>query len=159
MSQRYITVADLNDWLTRELQMQPECEGSKLTMKYRLREPDPANGCNWSEATVRIGFGCDAGHVGAVAARIVDRARLQFNVLCEKCQELADAPVQTPALAEHLRPQTPVGSGTGYGLREFRTLEPYDPFRCIGEHGSCNARWLRVGSGASGFEWHLHQQD
>jgi hypothetical protein len=77
--QSFVPVADLNSWLTRELQKDPECRGCELTMKYRLRERD-ADDCNWSEATLRLGRDCEVSYVRPVAYAVVARARLLFNV-------------------------------------------------------------------------------
>jgi hypothetical protein len=77
--QSLVHIADLNSWLTLELQKDPECKGCELTMKYRLRDPD-GDDCNWSEATIRLGRDCEVSYVRPVAYAVVARARLLFNV-------------------------------------------------------------------------------
>jgi hypothetical protein len=71
--------ATIDEWMTLELQRAPDCEGSQLTLSYRLCEPD-AEGCNWSDATLRLGPNTDARHAGPFAHEIVKRARAKFNL-------------------------------------------------------------------------------
>jgi hypothetical protein len=77
--QSFVARADLDNWLTQELQKDPACKGCVLNMKYRLRERD-ADDCNWSEATIQLGSDCEVSYVRPVAYAIVARARLLFNV-------------------------------------------------------------------------------
>lgn len=78
-SRDLVSRATLDEWLTREIQQVPDCEGCVLTVKYRLMQPDDG-GCNWSEANLMVGPNTNALHAGSVADRIVRRAREAFNL-------------------------------------------------------------------------------
>jgi hypothetical protein len=77
--QSLVSVTDLNAWLTQELQKHPHCEGCELAMRYRLREPS-SDGCNWSEASIRLGRDSEVSTVRPIAFAVVARAQLLFNV-------------------------------------------------------------------------------
>ena len=75
-----VTLDELSARLTSELQEIEDCEGSEITVKYRLREPD-ADGCNWSEdVSIRVGPNATAEYLTPYVDSIVTRARAIFNV-------------------------------------------------------------------------------
>ena len=76
---RLASRAAINEWMTLELQRSADCEACQLGLSYRLREPD-ASGCNWTDATLRLGPKAGAEHAGPIAREIVDRARQLFNL-------------------------------------------------------------------------------
>jgi hypothetical protein len=69
--------AVIDDWMTGELQHSPGCEGCHLSLSYRLRNPD-ASGCNWTDATLRLGPNADARHAWPIAREVVEWARQLF---------------------------------------------------------------------------------
>lgn len=84
--------------MTMELQRSPDCEGCQLSLSYRLREPD-ADGCNWTDATLRLGPLTDARHAGPIAREIVERARKLFSLTddpepIEPAEPIMDMPFQ-----------------------------------------------------------------
>jgi len=69
----------LNKWLTDELQIVEDCDGSSLSVQYLLAVPD-ADGCNWSGVVARVGPKTTAEQLQPVAVRIADKARALFNL-------------------------------------------------------------------------------
>ena len=74
-----VTLDELSARLTSELQEIEDCEGSEITVKYRLRELD-ADGCNWSDVSIRVGPNATAKYLEPYVDSIVTRARAIFNV-------------------------------------------------------------------------------
>lgn len=80
MDRKLISREDLNKILTEELQSHEGCEGTKVIVFYDLAEPDD-KGCNWSaDVTLRLGNGVDKEHASLLAAAIVEKNRLLFNL-------------------------------------------------------------------------------
>ena len=75
-----VTLEELSAWMTERIQKFEDCDGTSVTVQYRLQTPD-ASGCNWSD-NVFFTIGPNAskdlvlGHVG----NLVREARNQFNV-------------------------------------------------------------------------------
>jgi hypothetical protein len=80
MNRAIVSREELNKILTEELQCHEGCEGTKVTVLYDLAEPDD-KGCNWSaDVTLRLGNGVDKEHASLLAAAIVEKNRLLFNL-------------------------------------------------------------------------------
>jgi hypothetical protein len=70
----------IDEWMTKDLlQRAPDFEGCQISLSYRLAEPD-GDGCNWSDATLRLGPKVDARQAWPIANEIVCRARARFNL-------------------------------------------------------------------------------
>jgi len=82
--------------MTQELQRAPDCEACHLSLCYRLVQPD-ASGCNWTDASLRLGPNADAQHAGPIAREIVKRARQLFNLTDEpESIEQANSTIDVP---------------------------------------------------------------
>ena len=97
-TRRLASRATINDWMTQELRRAPDCDACHLSLSYRLREPD-ASGCNWTDATLRLGSNADARHAGPIARKIVERARQLFSLTddpepSEQAQPIINMPFQ-----------------------------------------------------------------
>lgn len=79
MTRKIVSRAELNDWLTNELCKVEDCEGSSLSVKYLLAEPDD-EGCNWSGLSGRPGPHTSGEHMQPIMADIAGRARALFNL-------------------------------------------------------------------------------
>jgi hypothetical protein len=80
MGRTIVSRDELNKILTEELQAHSDCEGTKVTVLYDLAEPDD-KGCNWSaDVSLRLGDGVDKEHASLLAAAIVQKNRLLFNL-------------------------------------------------------------------------------
>ena len=77
---KLLTLEELSAWMTEQVQKFEDCEGTTVTVQYRLQTPD-AYGVNWSENVV-FNPGPNAskdvvlGHVG----NLVREARQTFNI-------------------------------------------------------------------------------
>ncbi|MBK9520512.1 MAG: hypothetical protein IPO13_02630 [Rhodocyclaceae bacterium] len=75
-----VTLSELSDRLTTELQKAEDAAGSKITVQYMLREPD-ATGCNWSDSVVlQVGPNASKESLAPYVAQLVQHARQRFNV-------------------------------------------------------------------------------
>lgn len=80
MARKIITREELNKTLTEELASCEGCEGTKVAVLYDLAEPDDT-GCNWSaDVSLRLGNEVDKEHASLLAAAIVQKNRLLFNL-------------------------------------------------------------------------------
>ncbi|CAN7257378.1 hypothetical protein LJR130_001038 [Variovorax sp. LjRoot130] len=70
--------ADIDAWMTQALQKVDDCEGSTLKVRYLLQQSD--EGCNWSEGLLSVGRGITVEQAWPIAHKIVEEARLRFNV-------------------------------------------------------------------------------
>ena len=73
------TRAEIDAWMTQELQKTPDGKDCELTLSYRLREPDES-GCNWSQANLRCGPPTDKEKVLPIARSILISAQKKFNL-------------------------------------------------------------------------------
>jgi hypothetical protein len=80
MPRRLVSKKQLSEILTSELHKIEDAEGSRITVQYSLREPDP-DGCNWSDSVI-VGVGPKASseYLTPHVQRIVAAARREYNV-------------------------------------------------------------------------------
>ena len=77
---KLVTMAELSELLTMELQSIEDAEGSIISVSYLYRESDSA-GCNWSDSvTVNSGPKASADYLAPYVAEIVARARQRYNI-------------------------------------------------------------------------------
>ena len=80
MTRKIVSREGLNKILTEELASCEACGGTRVTVLYDLAEPDEI-GCNWSaDVSLRLGDGVDKEHASLLAAAIVQKNRLLFNL-------------------------------------------------------------------------------
>jgi hypothetical protein len=80
-ARKLVTLDELSALLTSELQKIPDAAGSKITVQFRLREPD-ADGCNWSDTDIVVSHGPNALHKNLAphVQQLVKDARERFNI-------------------------------------------------------------------------------
>ena len=75
-----ITMDELSAWLTRVVEKHEDCEGTTVSIKYKLDELD-LDGCNWSEDVVcNLGENADKHIVTDLVGNAVREARKKFNL-------------------------------------------------------------------------------
>ena len=75
-----VTLQELSNWMTKRLQEFEDCEGSTVTVRYRLQTPD-AYGANWSENVFfEVGPKTTRDVVLRHVGNLVREAREMFNV-------------------------------------------------------------------------------
>lgn len=75
-----LTLEELSAWMTERVQQHEDCQGTTVTVQYRLQSPD-AYGCNWSENIFfRPGPNASKDTVLAIVGNLVREAREKFNV-------------------------------------------------------------------------------
>lgn len=80
IKRKLLSLTQLSEWMTSELQKNEDCDGSTVRVQYKLQKPD-ADGCNWSDSVVfspgpKASKETPTGLVGD----IVRAARIRFNV-------------------------------------------------------------------------------
>lgn len=76
-----VSRAQLNAWMTAEIQKMSGCEDCEVTARYLVSEPEKNDGCNWSEVTLRLGReSTDKGPAIRAACEIEQRAARLFNL-------------------------------------------------------------------------------
>jgi hypothetical protein len=79
-TRKVVTMDELNRWLTEYVAKHEGCEGTTVTVKYKLRQPGLA-GCNWSEdITFSPGKNADKNTLVGIVGNAVREARDTFNV-------------------------------------------------------------------------------
>jgi hypothetical protein len=81
MAQRtLVTLEELSAWITERIQAVEDCEGTTVTVQYRLKKPDKS-GCNWSENVVfNVGPKASKQTVLTHVGKLVREAREKFNI-------------------------------------------------------------------------------
>jgi len=78
---KLLTIEELSDWFTEEIQRTAGFAGTTISVQYPLAEPDD-DGCNWSTDLI-INFGDDANPDDvrrALEAALMPFARRTFNL-------------------------------------------------------------------------------
>ena len=78
-TRKVISTDELNKWLTDYVAKHEDCEGTSVTVKYKLQKPD-SEGCNWSEVTFNPGKNADKSTLVGIVGNAVREARETFNV-------------------------------------------------------------------------------
>ena len=73
------TREEISEWLNRELRKHPDCQGTRVSVQYELREPD-ADDCNWSRDLIINYGGDDSVLVHQHLRPLFEEARRRFNV-------------------------------------------------------------------------------
>lgn len=97
---KIVSPAELNAWLTGEIRKVDGCNDCKLTWKYRLRDPEQHEGCNWSELNLRLGEDTNFQVAAKAAAEIEVRAFELFNL-----EDESPPPLRAPAMELHVNMQ------------------------------------------------------
>ena len=79
MQRKNVSRDELDAWLTQEILAFEDCNESTLSVQYVLVHPD-AEGCNWSGVVAGVGPDITAEQIQPIAAQIVKRARVLFNI-------------------------------------------------------------------------------
>lgn len=80
VDRRLVTLAELNEILTASIQDIADCKGSKISVQYRLQDPD-ATGCNWGDDIVpTVGPNTTIEELRPHISRLVTDARKRFNL-------------------------------------------------------------------------------
>ncbi len=79
-SRTLITLDELSNKLTEQLQQVDGAGESRVTVQYILQEPD-ADGCNWSDSVVlTLDKDTSSKTLGPFVTQLVQAARMKFNV-------------------------------------------------------------------------------
>jgi hypothetical protein len=77
---KLLTLSQLSDWITAELQKNEDCKGATVSVQYELQKADE-EGCNWS-SNLMINPGTSTMQIiGPYLAPIMAKARNTFNVV------------------------------------------------------------------------------
>ena len=80
LNRELLSLTQLSEWMTSELQKNEDCEGSTVRVQYKLQKPD-ADGCNWSDSVVfSPGPKVSKETLTGLVGDIVRAARVNFNV-------------------------------------------------------------------------------
>jgi len=75
-----ISREELSEWLTERVSGHVDCEGTKVTVQYKLKSPD-SEGCNWSDSVIyNYGPNADNYILAGIVGTAVREARDKFNI-------------------------------------------------------------------------------
>lgn len=75
-----VSMEALSEWLTNYVASHEDCEGTTVTVQYKLQSPDD-EGCNWSDSVVfNPGPNADKNSLPGIVGNAVRKARKKFNV-------------------------------------------------------------------------------
>ena len=79
-NRKIVSMDTLSEWLTTHVSNHEDCEGTNVSVQYKLLSPD-SNGCNWSESVIlNPGPNADKQMLMTILANAVRDAREKFNV-------------------------------------------------------------------------------
>lgn len=80
MERSLVTMEHISAWLTEKVCAVEDCEGTTVTVQYRLHQPDD-EGCNWAPDVVfNPGLNASPEGIEQHLRYLVPEARRRFNV-------------------------------------------------------------------------------